>query len=169
MAKGSSISVWESTELQGVLLAMRGMDKELSAQIRKATRTVTEAEWRGDLAKHASTDLERTVLVRSARVSVSNQNVTLKSGTLASKLSGGAKTFELTPSVEWGSATGRTITSKSKKGKTYTRRQGSTFKPRKRQGYVAYPAAADAIPRLAALWVATVVRTFYEAVEKGTR
>ena len=32
-------------------------------------------------------------------------------------------------------------------------------------GYVVYPAAAEAIPRIASLWVQTAVRTLHELVE----
>ena len=162
------ISVWESPHIQAVILAMRGMDKELSAQIRKATKTVTTAEWKTAVEDHASTALERRTLVATARVAVSNKNVSLRAGQLAKKTSGGGKTYQLTPAVEFGADPERTIP--SHKGATrYERKLGGAFKPRNKKGYVAYPAAADIIPRIAALWVATVVRTFHEAVEKGTR
>jgi hypothetical protein len=166
--KGSSISVFESKELQATILALRGMDKELSAQIRKATKSVTQTEWQRALSSHASSSLDQAVLVKSGRVAASNKNISLKSGTLGTKLSGGAKTFELTGGVEFGAHPDKRIRSRSSKGKAYTRRLGSVFKPYKATGYVAYPAAAETIPRIAALWVQTVVRTFHEAIEKGT-
>lgn len=164
------ISVFESKHLQAVVLAMKGMDRDLAAQVRKATKSITQNEWAGDLAKQSTTDLEDKVLVETARVSVTNQNISLRAGQLNKKLRpGGPPRSTLTPSTEWGSDTNRKITSTSSKGKQYKRRQGANFRPRNRKGYVTYPAAAKIIPRIASLWVQTTVRAFYEALEKGTR
>ena len=161
------ISVFESPELQGVILAMRGIDKELAAQLRKATKTVTVDEWRRFLAAEASTELERKTLVASARVAVSNKNVNLRTGQIAKRTSGGGKLYQLTGGTEWGAHPGRPVKSKSSKGTTYYRKQGTGFKAPNKVGYVAYPAAAKAIPRIASLWVSTVVRTLHEAFEGG--
>lgn len=162
------ISAFESAELQGTILALKGMDRELAAQIRKATRTITEAEWRKELAQEATTQAEERVLVATARTSVTNQNIALKSGAAAKKLEGGAAIHELTHSVEFGADREHRGTSTSATGKHYERRTRRQFKGRQRTGYVVYPAAADIIPRIAALWVQTTVRTFHEAIEKGT-
>jgi len=161
------ISVFESPQLQGVILALAGMDRELAAQLRKATKTVTAGEWSRALAAEASTEQERRVIVNTARVAVSNTNIRLRAGQLSKNLSGGAKLYELTPGVEFGGIQ-RPIHSTSSKGKAYTRRRGQGFRRRNKTGYVAYPAAAKIIPRIAALWVATTVRTLHEAIEKGT-
>src|SRR6187402_1930874 len=96
------ISVFESPQLQGVLLALAGMDRELAAQIRKATKTVSAGEWSRALAAEASTDQERRVIVNTARVAVTNTNIRLRAGQLSKNLSGGAKLYELVPGVEFG-------------------------------------------------------------------
>ena len=165
----TSISVFESPHIQGVILALRGMEKELAAQMRKATRSVAETEWRAILAHETDTMLENRVIVASARVSVTNTQVTLKAGQLTKKLSGGAPIFTMMPGTEWGTIPTRPVRSTSKKGKPYKRALGPVFKRRNKQGYVFGPAAAHAIPRIASLWVQTVVRTLHEAIEKGTR
>lgn len=162
------ISVLRSRELQGVILALKGMDRTLAAQVRKHTRAMIEKEWRGSLAQHTITRMENRVLVDTARASVTNQNVTLKAGTLSKKLSGGAKAYEVASLVEFGTDPKRTTRATSRTGKQYRREFGSRFRPRNRKGYVAYQAAADDIPRLASLWVQTVVRTFLEAIEEGS-
>ena len=54
----------------------------------------------------------------------------------------------------------------SKRGKVFTRRRGNRFGPPAKTGHVAYPAARDAIPRIASLWVQTAVRTIHEQIEK---
>lgn len=163
------ISVFESRHLQGTILALKGMDRELAAQVRKAVRTVTESEWKADLAKQAETLLEQRVLVDTARVSVTNQNVTLKAGQMSKRLASGTPRSELTPAVEWGANPARKVRSTSRAGSAYTRRVGTAFEDRKPKGHVVHPAAAQAIPRLAALFVATTVRTFNELIEKGAR
>lgn len=159
------ISAWDSRELRAVIVALQGVDKELSAQLRKATRTITEGEWRAELARQASDELQRDVLVSTARVTVSNQNITLKAGQLGKKLASGTPVRELTPAVEFGANRSVTVPQKSSAGTTYIRHSRHQLQPRNAKGYVAYPAAAQIIPRIAALWVATAVRTIHEAVE----
>ncbi|WZO56014.1 hypothetical protein MRBLWH10_000823 [Microbacterium sp. LWH10-1.2] len=61
---------------------------------------------------------------------------------------------------------GKQIASTSKKGKAYTRSAGNTFGPNRRAGNVAFPAAREAIPRVASLWVQTARRTIHEALEE---
>ena len=102
------ISVFESKELQGTILALKGMEKELSAQIRKATKDVSLNEWKTELARQATTPLERKVLVGTAKVAVSNQNISLKVGA-AKRLSGGGTAYQLTPGTEFGSDRGRPV------------------------------------------------------------
>jgi hypothetical protein len=162
------ISAFESPAIQGTILALKGVDKELAAQIRKATKSVTVDEWRRAVARNAMSRFEYRVLVATARVATTNTNVSLRSGQLAKKMSGGAPGYLLTPGVEFGKHPGR-ITSTSSKGKPYERRFGSTFRKRNRKGYVVYPAIAEVIPRIAALWVATTVRTLHEALDEGAR
>jgi hypothetical protein len=43
------------------------------------------------------------------------------------------------------------------------------FGTRVSKGKVVFPAAAQVIPRIAALWIQTVIRTTYEQIEKVTR
>lgn len=161
------ISVFRSPALQGTILALKGMDKELAKQIRQHIKAITVGEWKTELAQNSITRMENRVLVDSAKVSVSNQNITLKSGGTAKRLSGGARVRDVTSAVEFGRpAEGKSL-SHSKTGKPYKRRHGTRFRPPNRKGYTVYPAAADAIPRIAALFVQTTVRTFHELVEKG--
>jgi hypothetical protein len=165
------ISVFNSRELQGVILALQSMDKTLQTQIRAATRSMIAPEWQKAVAAEASTRLERRVLVDTARVTVSNQNVTLKSAGVGRALAGGAKPVQLVAGAEFGAnqAKARSYAARSSKGRAYTvhnRRTQRQYQPRDRKGRVVMPAAAKVIPRLASLWVQTTVRTFYEAIEK---
>ena len=47
-----------------------------------------------------------------------------------------------------------------RKGHKVTRNTTAQFKQRNMKGYVFYPAAREMIPRLARLWVQTVVKTY---------
>jgi hypothetical protein len=153
------ISVFNSKELQGTIVALKRLDKELAKQIRRAVKALGQPEWQQALAKEADTERQTVVLVRTARVAVSNQNVTLSSATVGRSLQGGAKPSDIAHSDEFGADRD------FRRGKRHTRRQ---FKPRNRKGYVVYPAAASFIPRMASLFVATTVRTAHEAFERKT-
>lgn len=163
------ISVFQSRELQATILALRGFDRELQGQVRRATREIGQPEWQAAVGRQASTQLERAVLVRTARLQVSNQNVTLRSAVVGRQLSrGGARPNQVYGGVEFGANhAGKGVTATSSRGRRYTYHRNTTaqFKSRRPTGYVVYPAAAKMIPRFAALWVATTVRTFHEAIE----
>jgi len=163
-----SIDVRSSRELQALILSMRQASREVAKIARRYTREMVLPEWRKAVAEHAETRVDHIVLVDSARATVSNQDVRLKSGQLARKLKGGGRVHELSKAREFGMPT---------RVKEYTgRRGGKTFPVRRtttnqlpapvKGGRVVYQAAASIIPRIAAVWVQTVVRTFAEAVEK---
>lgn len=129
---------------------------------------MAQAAWQKALAEQGMTRQGHRVLVDTARVTVSNQNVKLKAGQLAKRLSGGGRPYEIAKQVEFGS-NGRQISYTGRRGgKSYkiTRSTGQQFRPYNRKGHVVYPAAAHIIPRIAALWAQTAVRTFHEALER---
>lgn len=163
------ISVFDSKELQAILLALRGFDRELKKQIRQQTKKVAEPEWQKAVNEHASTRLEHRILASTARVQVSDQNVMLRSAHIGKSISGGLKPSEAWPAVEFGgnqSKVGKYQT-RSRKGTVYTatRHTARQLRPRNPKGYVVFPAAAQVIPRMAALWAQTLVRTFHEMTE----
>lgn len=164
------ISVFDSKELQAVLLSIRGFDAELRKQIRQQTKGMAQPEWQKAVTERANSNMEQRVLASTARVTASDQNVTLQSARIGRSLSGGLKPSEGYGGVEFGANRNvrTTYTATSTKGKSFqvTRRTRSQFRSRNRTGYVVYPAAAEMIPRLAALWAQTVVRTFNEAIER---
>lgn len=162
------IDVRSSRELQAVILSIRQANKTVQAEIRRHTKPMVQTEWRSALAQESLTRFENRVLVDTARVAVSNQNVKLKAGGLARRLRGGGRVRELAAQAEFGAGLSW-ATTRSRKGREYQRRSGDQFRPYNKSGYVAYPAAARIIPRLAALWVQTAVRTMHEAFERKTR
>jgi hypothetical protein len=164
------ISVWESKELQALLLALRGFDRDLKREIRARTKAVAQPAWQKAVAERADSVLESRVLASTARVAVSDQNVTLKSAAIGRSLKGGLRPSDSYAAVEFGADRNAKVTydRKSPKGNTHkvTRRTRLQLRSRNRKGYVVFPAAAEVIPRLAALWVQTTIRTFYETIEK---
>lgn len=166
------ISVWDSRELQALLLALRGFDRDLQKEIRQRTKAIAQPAWQQEVAERAETKLEQKVLASTARVQVSNQNVMLRSAAIGRSLSGGLKPSASFAAVEFGAnKVATTYQTHSKKGKPYqvTRRTREQLRPRNKKGYVVFPAAAAMIPRLAALWAQTTVRTFYETIERANR
>ena len=164
------ISVFNSKELQGILVAMKAVEPEVSKQIRRVTKQVIEPVWKSAVTSRVRDAFQSKVLGATARVAVSNQNVTLQSARIGRSLSGGIKPSDAMHSAEFGADQSKTstYTATSSRGKKYqvTRRTRTQFLPRKKGGYVVYPAVAEVIPRIASLWVQTTVRTFYELIEK---
>lgn len=164
------ISIFASKDLQRAIAILRGADKEISKEIRGRIRTFTTPEWQEAVRGRTSNAQEVKSLADTARVSVSNQNLTLKSASVGRSLSGGAKPSEIVKAVEFGAPqdTVKTYTATSKKGKRYsvTRHTTRQFRGPSRSGYAVYPAAAQIIPRVAAFIAQTTVRTFHELVEK---
>lgn len=163
-----SIDARSSRELQALILSMRQASREVAKIARRYTREMVLPEWRKALAEQADTRLEHIVLVDSSRVTVSNQDVRLRSGQLARKLSGGARTHEISKQVEFGASLRESRYTGRRGSKTFpvSRTTGRQFKHENSKGWVVYQAAAQIIPRIAAVWVQTVVRTFAEAVER---
>lgn len=164
------VSTRDSAALRATVQALKVMDRTLAGAIRKFTQSEIAPEWAKGLQQRASTPAESQVLAQTARVAVSNQNVTLKSATVGRSLSGGLEPKYDYASIEFGANRGETSTysTRSRKGKRYTvtRHTRRQLKAPRRGGYVVYPTAQNLIPRFAALWVQTTVRTFYEAFER---
>lgn len=163
------ISIFASKEFQAVAGAMRVLDRETKKRIRQETKDMTSREWAREVAETASTRLEHRVLVKTARVRVSDQNVSLSSASVGRSLSGGLKPSESFAAVEFGADPKKVAyTARSRRGRTFQvkRNTRAQLRPRNSAGYVVYPAAANIIPRIASLWVQTVMRTTYEALEE---
>lgn len=155
-----------------MLLAVRRAPKELQRQIRKQTKTIGQPEWQSAMAQEhqLASRVTQLVLVKTARMSVSNQNIRLSSASVGKALSGGLKPSVSYAGFEFGAdQNGRTsYKAHSRTGTEYwvrnrhTRRQLPRRNP---NGFVFYPAVARMIPRIAALWAQTAVRVLMEAFE----
>lgn len=159
------ISVWDSKELQAVILLMKGMDKAIATQVRRQIKSVVLPIWQEAVNANVTDQFEGAVLGKTARVAVSDQNVTLMSATIGRTLAGGLKPPDLMHDAEFGADRSITAsyTATSRKGRSYkvtNRHTRNQFRPRNRKGYVVYPALAAVIPRILALWIQTAVREF---------
>lgn len=157
------IEVKNSREMQAALLALQTVGKDIKAQVRKYTRQMILPEWKKGLESRATSKLDSKVLVKSSSVQVRDTNVVLKSGAKG-KLKDLTKAVEFgTDRDSWSEYQGKSPKGKPYKIKRHTRRQLAWHR---QEGRVVYPTANDLIPRVAALWVQTIIKTFYENWDK---
>lgn len=152
-----------------MLLALKVLPRELTKQTRRFTKQLVDKEWKPALAKRAVTPIQRAVLVRTAVSSVTPTNVTLKSATKG-KVSSGTPSQVLASGAEFGADMDRysRYSRRSPKGRTHTvtRRTARAFGwHRGREGRVVFPAAQDIAPRVASIYVQTLLRTTAETLE----
>ena len=164
MAGIGRISLSIDSPLRSMLLAVRSVPADVRKQISRHTRAEALSIWTSEVRERAATRVQQRVLVNTARVGVTDRNVALRSATVGT-LRPGVPASRIATGAEFGMSATKIITSKTRKGKTYKRRMGAALPGRRRGGYVVYPAARDAIPRLASLWIATAVRTILDAFD----
>lgn len=158
---------FDNKELLATALLLKGMEKPLAKQINAQTKRVVVPEWKKALAGTATTKREQKVLASTATVDVKNYGVVLKSGVSSKRLSGGIRASEIARATEFGANRFLINRARSRKGKTYRRHTQRQFVTYLKTGRAVYPAAAEMIPRIAALWVQTTVRTFWEELKRG--
>lgn len=153
------IDVRGSQELKDIVLAINRSDTAVQRAIRSFTKARLTRPWLDAINDNASTTLERRVIASTATVAVSNQNIRIQSAAKGRPLSGGLNPKTDYASVEFGGNREKKVTY-GRKGGRVTRRTARQLRPRNGRGYVFYPAATRMIPRLASLWVQTVVKTY---------
>lgn len=163
------LDVKASRELLATIYATRSLDRTIAKMNRQETKRIAAPEWKKALAERADSKLEHRVLVDTSVVSVSDQNVRIRSASKGRPLSGGFNPKTDYHAAEFGADRNRRTTYKRRSAKggshSVTRRTASGLKPRNPNGYVFFPAAREMIPRLASLWVQTTVRTIANAFE----
>lgn len=165
MAGNGRISVLIDSPLRSMLLAMRTVPADIRKQIAGQTKKNAQPIWFEETRDGAATRMQQRVLVDSERVGVTQRNVFLRSGGVGT-LRSGTPVSRLAAVAEFGMGAGKEISSTSRKGTAYTRRAGSAFPSRRPSGHVVYPAARRSIPRFAALWIQTAVRTILDAFDR---
>jgi len=167
------ISTQTSEALDATVKGLQLIDKSMQAQIRKATRELGNEEWTQAVRSHLTgSTLQTAVLGDTAKLNVSNQNVMLTSGNSKRRMKGGGTPFDLARQEEFG-ANYNQVTAyrrRSRKGRQedVLRHTTHQLERLRRNGWTVYPAASQIIPKIASLWVQTVMRTIYEAFEGKT-
>lgn len=158
------ISLSIDSPLRTMLIGARSAPAEVQKRIATHTKSEAQPIWFEETRDRAGTKLQQKVLVDSARVGVTQRQVYLRSGGVGS-LRSGTPVSRLASAAEFGMGSEKQITTRSRAGKTYTRRAGSAFPAPRRGGYVFWPAVAVAALRIASLWVQTGVRTLLDKLE----
>lgn len=159
------ISLLVDRGLLTLVEAARSIDREAAKQLRAQTRKLAEPIWQREVAERLQSRIQSRVLGNTARVAVSDSNVTMKSGGIGKTR--GVPNYLLAPAAEFGADPKKLITQKSRRGKTYTRKRGSTFKLPRSRGYVVFTAAEASTARLAALWWQTYYRALADTLEEN--
>jgi len=165
------ISARSSEELQAVILSIRAAPKAVQANIKKYAAQDIVPAWQEELAQQGADALQQRLLVGTGRASVTNSTINLRSGGINATVSGGLSTNPNKGDAysyrgaEFGANRFLVREIRSPKGRPEKRHTQRQFKQFNKDGYVVYPAARKVIPRIASLWVATVVRTLHDAVE----
>lgn len=158
------ISLSIDSPLRTMLTAARSAPAEVQKRIATHTKSEAQPIFFEEVRDRAATRVQQRVLVDSARVGVTQRNVFLRSGGVGTLRSGTAVS-RLASAAEFGMGPEKQITTRSRAGKTYSRRAGSAFPAPRRGGYVFWPAVSVAILRIASLWVQTGVRTLLDKLE----
>ena len=141
------IDIIKSPEWVGAIAAMRVIDRSFAAAIRKYTKAMAEPEMKQAVRKRVRSKMQERVISSTTTVAVSSSNVKMRAGGKGRPLSGGLTMSAAAPPAEFGSI------------------KFKQFGPRSRTGKTFYPAAKAMTPRLASLWVQTVVKTVALALE----
>lgn len=144
------VSVRQSAHLRATVLALKAAPKEIRGDVRRETRAVAAPQWKAELTRMARWEQQSRMLANTARITVSDQSVRVRSaGSKRKVLSGGATPYEEGKGWEFGSSKTR----------------GRQMPAPRRRGYVFYPTLARMAPRIIALWVETAVRVVHNSLE----
>ena len=152
-------------DVKATITALKRLPKEITTAINAHTRKIGLEELQGELRGHAETRLDHRMLVETATLRVSAQNLTMSVGGKGRALTDGLSPKEYAAAVEFGAATEKVVEVRSSKGNRYKRHTARQMPYREPSGRVFYPAASRIIPRVVSLWVQTTVRIIHEILE----
>lgn len=168
------VSALASREIRALILALKQAEPEIRKEANKQSKLAITEIWRQELAEQASQAFGKQqrarvkVLVNTAKAGVGNAGPYVTSATTGRPLRGGFDIKTQYAAMEFGATKDvRTFTSTSKLGKKYkvTRDVAAQLDKRRKKGYVVWPAAAQASPRILSLWVQTAIRTMANILE----
>lgn len=154
--------------------AWRALPKDLKNEIRKAQRAELNPIWRAamseSLAAHQSTPLHAVVFRTGTRVQA-GLPLSLIAGGGARRVSGGASLDDLDTMVEFGTKRRERLTRYNRRargkgsGTPVVRHAARQLPPYKANGWVVYPAAAVAIPRIIGSWIGHITDRIERAID----
>lgn len=155
------LDVERSATLVAAIRLVAAIPNEVAKQIRQRSKRVIQPEWKSGLAEHAPGDrIYHSRLVGPSAAYITDRGVRLRAG----------KAGKFPRETEFGASqeTYTEYTRRTRSGGTarVRRRTKRQFGPYRRKGHVVYPTASEMIPRVAALWVQTIIRTAHEQIEK---
>lgn len=168
-----SVNVSGVREARLAATALRNVEPELRKAINADTRATVNPLWREAIGGRAASRLDQRVLARGARVATGARPALIAASSRRA-LRGGLEPATDWPVVEFGAKdrnTRSTYSRRTPSGKTarVTRRTRRQLPAHRAGGRVLFPAAAEVLPRVAALWAQTAVRLTFEALRKGDR
>jgi len=148
--------------------ALKFIEREWLSAWTKEGRQKIEPEWRDQLERSRPNRLQRAVLVRTSRVSLSRNSIRLSAGGTG-KLSSGARPRDLARAVEFGQDQGIKTRYYRKDPPVpapakhvVTRRTARPVGPKSANGKVVWPALGRFVPRAAAI----ATDLFYEILRR---
>ncbi|MDR7113882.1 hypothetical protein J2X03_003784 [Microbacterium trichothecenolyticum] len=163
------VDVTSSRELLAMVRLLKFIERDWLSLWTRESRAKLEPEWREELEASRPTRLQRAVLVRTSRVSVSRKSILLKAGSVGKLAPTGTKASKLARAAEFGQDQ-NLRTKYFRKDKpvpaparhTVKRRTAVPVGPRNPRGNVVWPALERFVPRAAAL----AAETFYDILRR---
>lgn len=166
-------SVHGSDELRAAVLALKAADRDLRRDIYARIRETMNPVWRGAVAENLTNHMQALTIAKGVRIAAGNPP-RLMAATSKRRLKGNGG--GLIPDQHWagfeygGNREAYSTYKRRNPGgtgtHTVTRRTQRHLPPRRRSGYVLGPAVAEVAPRLASLFVQSVVRTYMDILDK---
>lgn len=149
---------------------MKLVGRDLKSDINKATRSTMGPEWKKLVEANATSRMDSRVLAKGAGIRAGNPP-TAVAATSRRRLSGGLVPQDTWAPFEFGANRNKvtTYTRKSRNGGTHkvSRHTARQLPRRNPRGRVAFEAAREVVPRMAALWTQLIYKKVYDALEGG--
>lgn len=169
LAMGSILqpSAASSDTFRAAALALKLLPREVRNETNRITRSEMNPVWRKIVGEKAQTEMDRLVLVKGSRVAPGNPTVLIAASSKR-PLSDGLvpDDRDIAAAFEFGPPDRNEKETYTRKGSPVTRRTKRQLPWRNDKGRVVYAAFAEIGPRLASMWVQTIVRKIMEAHEK---
>lgn len=163
----SLIRVHGIPQLEAAVLAMKAADKDIKRDINARARAVMGPVWVQTLAEQIQRPGDRIILA-GARIAAGNPP-TLVAGNSKRKIGRGLIPVENWAGYEYGAVREYKTSYQrvSKNGKRHqVKRSVVSHLPKRREiGRIITPTVRKTLPRLASLWVQTIVKTYMDAFE----